>query len=104
MSPGARPGPAVLQERQAMSQECCCSRGFGAVEGFFWCHNTKTQQNPMQRARGRAVVAPQGTQVPLSPAACWGWVRCFCFQVQWCGMTVEQLLWELLLSPAQIRG
>lgn len=39
-------------------------------------------------------MAPQGTQVPLSPAACWGWVRCFCFQVQSCGMTVEQLLWE----------
>lgn len=74
VSPGARPGLVVLQERQAVSQERCCSRGFGAVEGFFRCHNTKTQQNPTQRARGRAAVAPQGTRVghrspcPLLPA------------------------------------
>lgn len=79
MSPGARPGLAAPQERRAVSQERRCSRAFGAVEGFFRCHNTKTQQNPTQRVRGRAAVAPQGTRVPLSPAACWGWVRCFCF-------------------------
>lgn len=63
MSPGARPGLAAPQERRAVSQERRCSRAFGAVEGFFRCHNTKTQQNPTQRVRGRAAVAPQGTRV-----------------------------------------
>lgn len=79
----AEPWGGSIATPPPLFRGCVCECG-----GIFRCNNTRTQPKGTQRARGAAAVALQGTRVPPSPAVCKLWVRCFCFQVQCCGLAV----------------